>query len=93
VTWNDYEEATEIETGINNCLTVSASVSGNSLDWSIKGNENTVHHYVAYVSIDGKNLMALRNAVPGTRSLNLCSYSIPNGSYTGFVQAVGKPSI
>ena len=55
VTWNDYEEATEIETGINNCLTVSASVSGNSLAWSIKGNENTVHHYVAYVSIDGKN--------------------------------------
>jgi hypothetical protein len=93
VTWNDYEEATEIETGINNCLTVSASVSGNSLAWSIKGNENTVHHYVAYVSIDGKNLMPLRNADPGTRSLNLCSYSIPNGSYTGFVQAVGKPSI
>lgn len=93
VTWNDYEEGTEIETGINNCLTVSASASGNALRWGIQGNENTVDHYVAYVSADGQNLMALRDAAPGTRSLNLCSYSIPNGSYTGFVQAVGKPSI
>lgn len=93
VTWNDYEEATEIETGINNCLTVSASASGNALRWNIQGNENTVDHYVAYISTDGTNLMPLRNAAPGTTSLNLCSYSIPNGSYTSFVQAVGKPSI
>ena len=57
VTWNDYEEATEIETGINNCLTVSASASANALRWSIQGNENTVDHYAAYVSTDGKNLM------------------------------------
>ena len=27
VTWNDYEEGTEIESGISNCLTISASVS------------------------------------------------------------------
>lgn len=93
VTWNDYEEATEIETGINNCLSVSASASGNSLNWSVNGNENTVDHYVAYVSSDGQNLMALGNANPGTNSLNLCSYSIPDGSYTAYVQAVGKPSL
>ncbi len=31
VTWNDYEEATEIESGINNCFSVTASVSGNSV--------------------------------------------------------------
>ena len=93
VTWNDYEEATEIETGINSCLTVAASVSGNSLQWTVKGNENTIDHYVAYVSTDGQNLMALGQASPGSGSLNLCSYSIPGGSYTAYVQAVGKPSI
>jgi hypothetical protein len=93
VTWNDYEEATEIETGINNCVSVSASVSGNALHWTVKGNENTVDHYVAYVSTDGKNLMALGDAAPGSGSLNLCSYSIPDGSYTAYVQSVGKPSI
>jgi len=92
VTWNDYEEGTEIESGINNCLTVSASVSANSLNWSIKGNESTVDHYVAYISTDGQNLMSLGESSVGTRSLNLCSYSLGNGNYTAYVQAVGKPS-
>jgi hypothetical protein len=93
VTWNDYEEGTEIETGINNCLTLTASVSSNALRWNIQGSESTIDHYVAYVSTDGKNLRDLADAMPGSGSLNLCSYSIPNGSYTGYVQAVGKPSM
>jgi hypothetical protein len=93
VTWNDYEEATEIETGINNCFSISSSVSGNSLSWNIKGNENTIDHYVAYISQDGQNLMALGDANAGTNSLNLCTYSLPDGAYTSYVQAVGKPSI
>ena len=37
VTWNDYEEGTEIESGISNCLTISATISGNALNWSVKG--------------------------------------------------------
>jgi len=93
VTWNDYEEGTEIESGISNCTSVSASTAGNSLRWTVKGNENTVDHYVAFVSTDGKNLMSLAQANPGVGSLNLCSYSIPDGTYTFYVQAVGKPSI
>ena len=93
VTWNDYEEGTEIESGISNCLTVSATVSGSSLQWTIKGDETTVDHYVAYISTDGQNLMSLGDFNTGSNSMNLCSYSIPNGSYTLFVQAVGKPSI
>lgn len=32
VTWNDYEEATEIETGIDNCVSVNESVSGSTLN-------------------------------------------------------------
>jgi len=93
VTWNDYEEATEIESGINNCFSVAASVSGNSLQWNVNGDESTVDHYVAYISTDGQNLMSLGEAYPGTGSVNLCSYSVPNGSYISYVQAVGKPSI
>ena len=93
VTWNDYEEATEIESGVSNCLTVSASVSGKSLQWTIKGNESTVDHFVAYISTDGKNLMALGNATAGASSLNLCSYPIPNGNYVLYLQAVGKPAV
>jgi hypothetical protein len=48
---------------------------------------------VAYISQDGQNLMALGDANTGTNSLNLCSYSVPDGTYTSYVQAVGKPSI
>jgi hypothetical protein len=93
VTWNDYEEGTEIESGISNCLTISATVSGNALKWSIQGNASTVDHFVPYISTDGKKLMALSAVNVGTDSLNLCSYPIPNGSYVMYVQAVGKPTL
>ena len=33
VTWHDYEEGTEIQSGIDNCLTLSASVNGSMLSW------------------------------------------------------------
>src|SRR5579863_3843460 len=59
VTWNDYEEGTEIESGIDNCLTLAPSVSGNALQWSISGDESTVDHYTVYISSDGANLMSL----------------------------------
>ncbi len=45
VTWNDYEEGTEIESGIDNCFSVSAAVSGTSLNWTPQGDEGTVDHY------------------------------------------------
>ena len=93
VTWNDYEEATEIESGISNCVTLSATVAGNSLQWAIQGDGSTVDHYVPYISTDGQNLMALGDASAGIDSVNLCSYSIPNGNYVLYVQAVGKPSM
>jgi hypothetical protein len=93
VTWNDYEEGTEIESGIDNCLTLSPSISRNSLQWTVKGNEDTVDHYTVYVSTDGQNLASLSDVAIGTHSLNLCSFTIPDGHYTMFVQAVGKPGI
>src|SRR5579872_781621 len=93
VTWNDYEEATEIESGIENCVSLSPSLSANALQWNISGDENTVDHYTVYISADGQNLMSLTDLVPGNRSLNLCSFPIPNGNYKMFVQAVGKPSL
>jgi len=39
VTWNDYEEATELESGIDSCFSLTASVSGSALQWSVNGNE------------------------------------------------------
>ena len=91
LTWNDYEEATEIESGIDSCFSLTASVSGSALQWGVSGNENTVDHYNVYISADGQNLMTLTETQTGLHSLDLCSFSIPAGNYKLFVQAVGKP--
>ena len=65
VTWNDYEEGTEIESGIDNCVSVSAAMAGSSLQWKITGSENTIDHYRVYVSSDGQNLMPLADQTVG----------------------------
>jgi hypothetical protein len=93
VTWNDYEEGTEMETGIDNCVSVSASASSNSLNWQIKGQENTIDHYQVFISRDGVNLMALNALDVGSQSLDLCGYSLANGNYVAYVEAVGKPTL
>ena len=92
VTWHDYEEGTEIQTGIDNCLTVSASVSGHILNWSV-ADESTLDHYTAYISADGQNLMPLGDFPVGTHSLDLSAFGFAPGTYTVFVKAVGLPSI
>lgn len=91
VTWNDYEEGTELESGIDNCLTVSGSMSGSLLQWAVKGNENTVDHYAVYFSADNQNLLELNTLPAGLHSMDLSPYSLGTGSM--YVQAVGKPSI
>jgi hypothetical protein len=94
VTWNDYEEGTEIESGIDNCVSLSAAMAGNSLQWSISGDEDTVNNYTVYVSVDGQNLMPLGDQAVGLRSLDMCSYALPPGAeYTLYVQAIGKPTL
>jgi PKD repeat protein len=95
VTWDDYEEGTEIETGIDNCLTVNASVTSSTLNWALSGSgsESTIDHYTVFISADGANLMSLGDFAAGTHSLDLASYSPAAGTYTLYVKAVGKPSI
>jgi hypothetical protein len=93
VTWNDYEEGTEIESGIDGCFSLQASVSGNSLRWNTTGDESTVDHYTVYSSKDSQNLTKLTDVETGTHSIDLCSLAMPPGTYQVHVQAVGKPSI
>lgn len=93
VTWNDYEEGTELESGIDSCFSLEASVSGNTLEWSTNGNESTVDHYQVYSSQDGQNLTPLTQTQPGAHSVDLCSLSLAAGNYSLYVQAVGKPML
>lgn len=92
-TWNDYEEGTEVETGIENCVAITASVADNSLSWAISGNENTIDHYTVFVSMDGQNLMPIVNASTGVRMIDVSALGLAPGSYTFYVKAVAKPSM
>ena len=92
-TWNDYEEATEVESGIDNCVTVSAAASGTMVNWNITGQASTLDHYTVFVSQDGENLMWLADLPAGKNSLDLAQFQLNAGSYTAYVKAVGKPSM
>lgn len=92
-TWSDYEEGTEIETGIDNCVSISASSSGSTLNWAITGDEATLDHYTVFVSLDGANLMPLTDVAAGTHALDLSTFGLDPGAYTLYVKAVGKPSL
>lgn len=92
-TWNDYEEGTEIESGIDNCVAVTATVSGTNLNWSMTGVENTIHHYTVFISSDGVNLMLLGEVASGTHSFDLSQFQFAAGTYTLYVKAVGQASI
>ena len=94
VTWNDYEEGTEIETGIDNCVSVSGQATGSTLYWSISGGqENTIDHYTVFVSLDGQNLMKLADVAAGTHQLSLSGYNLTPANYSLFVKAIGQPSM
>jgi PKD repeat protein len=93
VTWNDYEEGSEIESGIDNCVTVSAAVNGTVVSWSITGQINTLDHFRIFVSQDGQNLMPLADSPTTAASLDLAPFGLNSGNYIIFVEAMGKPSL
>lgn len=93
VTWNDYEEGSEIESGIDNCLGINASISGSKLTWNITGNENTIDHYTIFIGTDQQNLMSVGDFPAGFHEADLGPYGFYAGNYTVYVKAVGKPSI
>jgi PKD repeat protein len=93
VTWNDYEEGTEIETGIDNCVSLTSAMNGTSLNWILNGQENTVDHFTVFISADGVNLMPLADLPSGARSLEISAFDFMPGSYSLYVKAVGKPSL
>jgi hypothetical protein len=92
VTWNDYEEGTEIETGIDNCVSIEPSLSDRTLSWRITGNEAAIDHFVIYASKDGNRLTEVAELPDRARKWELTA-NVERERYQLFVQAVGKPSI
>ncbi|HZS25757.1 MAG TPA: PKD domain-containing protein [Candidatus Angelobacter sp.] len=93
VTWNDYEEGTEFESGIENCVKIAAGTRGTSVFWKINGDDTTIDHYTVFLSQDGETLMPVANAAADTRALNLAPFSLQPAEYTVYVKAVGKSSM
>jgi hypothetical protein len=93
VTWNDYEEGTQIETGIDNCVEIQASISDRYLNWKITGNEATIDHFVIYASPDGERLLPVAELPGHARQWVLNSSGLAPTQYQLFVEAVGRPSI
>jgi hypothetical protein len=91
VTWNDYEEGSELETGIDNCVAVNASASGSTVSWSIGGQMNTIDHFSVFASQDGQHLMWLADEGTNVSSVDLARFGLPAGTYTAYVKAVAKP--
>jgi len=97
ITWNDYNEGTEIETGIDNCFTVAAEVKGTELQWRLESANEfaslaTVSHVEIYDSTDGENLRLI-DRVPAERSGTWNLAVLPAGTHKVFVRMVGKNSI
>jgi hypothetical protein len=98
-TWNDYEEGTAIEDGIDNCYSVNASLSGSQLTWSLVASDSTyaststIHHFNVYYADSAGNLYsAASNLAVATTSFDL-STVVPSGSWNVYVEMVGQPLI
>ena len=91
-TWNDYEEGTEIETGIDNCVTVTAAIAENQLSWNIRGRENTIDHFT--ILAQQQSQWGRMKDIPAREhSINLRDLSLPAETSALCVEAVGKASM
>jgi hypothetical protein len=98
INWDDEEEGTGVENGIDNAISVTASISGNTLSWSVSGgtgDETTIFDYLILASPDNVNAAILGSIAKGVGSLDL-------GTFTGwtvgvafqiYVIAVGQPCV
>lgn len=101
-TWDDYEEGSEFETGIDNCFSApTLSLSGSTLTITLHKTDatyattNTISSLKLWVSQDGTNFALLDTLPVLTSSVNLASYIVltVGQTYQFKVQAVGQPSI
>jgi len=91
-TWNDYEEGTEIETGIDNCVNIRASIKDEKLSWTIAGNENTIDHY-SILAQQASQWTEAADLPAGSNTIQLADLHLQGETRALCVQAVGKASI
>jgi hypothetical protein len=84
-TWNDYEAGSEVETGIDNCYTITDSVtqSAKTMNWTLHANNSyavtsTIHHENPNDSNKTLNVLAT-NISRTTTSYSLAN--VPTGTW------------
>ncbi len=103
-TWNDYEEGTEVETGVDNCYRVqnaAYSQSTDKLTWQLNPTTgqsshvslSTVHGYTVWKADASGNLTSIASPGPSATSLSGVSTLVGTGSWTLYVEMVGMPLI
>lgn len=91
-TWNDYEEGTEIETGIENCVSVQASLADDRLAWTVSGSENTIDHF-AVLAQTGREWVEAVDLPAGSHSVKMSELQSREEPAAFCVEAVGKASM
>ncbi|MGE5055547.1 MAG: hypothetical protein ACM3WP_15420 [Acidobacteriota bacterium] len=91
-TWNDYEEGTEIETGIDNCVSIQPALSEGRLTWKVSGAENTIDHF-AVLAQAGHEWTEAANLPPESHSVTLSQLQTREQPTEYCVEAVGKASM
>jgi hypothetical protein len=101
-TWDDYEEGSEIETGIDNCFSApTLSLASSTLTITLHKTDatyattNTISSLKVWVSQDSTNYALLDTLPVLTTSVNLASYGVltVGQTYQFKIQAVGQPGI
>jgi hypothetical protein len=86
-TWSDWEEGTEVETGIENHFALTANVNANNvLSWTIAGDERTIDHYEVYASSNGVTAALLGSVKTGIYQTNISQTGLttPGGGASPF---------
>jgi hypothetical protein len=89
VTWDDYEEGTELETGIDNCNTVIAAYVAKTKDITVTlSNPSTIDHLEFY-TMTSPGVYEMSNKYAAT----VTTIPINGSAGTFYIKAVGKPFI
>jgi hypothetical protein len=96
-TWNDYEEGTEVETGINNCISIgSPSISSGALSWSLVKSDatyattNTISSFSIYTGTSSPSTLYASGISPTATSH---AAPAPSPGQNVWVFMVGQPLI
>lgn len=93
-TWNDWEEGTELESAIQNNITVTAAISGSIFQWSVAGgtgDETTMTGYRVIATQASNGWLIHTEATGGAKSIDLSTITgfQPGTPYSIYVVAQG----